>query len=120
MEIADHLICFLRNLYAGQEATVRIGHGYLAYTQSTSCKMPGWMKLKQESKLPGEMSITSDMQMTLPYGRKLKGIKEILMKMKEESEKADLKLNIQKPKIMASSPISSVQSLSRVQLFATP
>ena len=42
------------------------------------------------------------------------------MKMKEESEKADLKLNIQKPKIMASSPISSVQSLSRVQLFATP
>ena len=58
--------------------------------------------------------------MTLPYGRKLKGIKEILMKMKEESEKADLKLNIQKPKIMASSPISSVQSLSRVQLFATP
>ena len=58
--------------------------------------------------------------MTPPYGRKLKGIKEILMKMKEESEKADLKLNIQKPKIMASSPISSVQSLSRVQLFATP
>ena len=39
---------------------------YLTYMQSTSCKMPGWMKLKQESKLPGEMSITSDMQMTLP------------------------------------------------------
>ena len=39
---------------------------YLTYMQSTSCKMPGWMKLKQESKLPGEISITSDMQMTLP------------------------------------------------------
>ena len=47
-------------------------------------------------------------------------LKSLLMKVKEESEKADLKLNIQKTKIMASSPISSVQSLSRVQLFATP
>ena len=42
------------------------------------------------------------------------------MKVKEESEKADLKLNIQKPKIMASSPISSVQSLSHVRFFSTP
>ena len=93
---------------------------YLTYMQSTSYEMLDWMKHKLESRLQGEISITSDMQMTPPYGRKLKGIKEILMKMKEESEKADLKLNIQKPKIMASSPISSVQSLSRVQLFATP
>ena len=37
---------------------------YLAYMQSTSCKMPGWMKHKLESRLPGEISITSDMQMT--------------------------------------------------------
>ena len=47
-------------------------------------------------------------------------LKSLLMKVKEESEKADLKLNIQKTKIMASSPISSVQSLSRVRPFATP
>ena len=53
-------------------------------------------------------------------GRNEEELKSLLMKVKEESEKADLKLNIQKTKIMASSPISSVQSLSRVQLFATP
>jgi len=39
---------------------------YSTYMQSTSCKMLGWMKLKLESRLPGEISITSDMQMTLP------------------------------------------------------
>ena len=43
---------------------------YLNYMQSKSCKMPGWMKHKLESRLPGEISITSDMQMTPPYGRK--------------------------------------------------
>ena len=43
---------------------------YLSYMQSTSCEMPGWMKHKLESKLLGEISITSDMQMTPPYGRK--------------------------------------------------
>ena len=43
---------------------------YLTYMQNTSCEMPGWMKHKLESKLPGEISITSDMQMTQPYGRK--------------------------------------------------
>ena len=47
-------------------------------------------------------------------------IKSLLMNVKKESEKAGLTLNIQKTKIMASSPISSVQSLSHVQLFATP
>ena len=47
-------------------------------------------------------------------------LKSLLMKVKEESEKAGLKLNIQKTKIMASGPISSVQSLSHVRLFATP
>ena len=69
MGIPDHLICLLRNLYEGQEATVRTGHGTadwfqigkenvkavychpacLTYIQSTSCKMPGWMKHKLES-----------------------------------------------------------------------
>ena len=68
MGIPDHLTCLLRNLYAGQEATVRTGHGkqtgsklgkeyirnvychlsYLAYMQNTSCEMPGWIKHKLE------------------------------------------------------------------------
>ena len=43
---------------------------YLTYMQSTSCKMPGWMKHDLESRLLGEISITSDMQMIPPYGRK--------------------------------------------------
>ena len=43
---------------------------YLTYMQSTSCEMPGWMKHKLESRSPGEISITSDMEMTPPYGRK--------------------------------------------------
>ena len=45
---------------------------YLTYTQSTSCEMPGWMKHKLESRLQGEISITSDMQMTLPLWQKVK------------------------------------------------
>ena len=78
MEIPDHLVYLLRNLCAGQEATVRtrhrttdwfqIGkgvrqgvycpHTYLTYLQSTSCEMLGWMKHKLESRLLGEISIT--------------------------------------------------------------
>ena len=76
---------------------------YLTYMQSTSCEMPGWIKHKLESRLLGEISITSDMQMTPEE------LKSLLMKVKEESEKAGLKLNIQKMKIMASSPITSWQ-----------
>ena len=45
---------------------------YLTYMQSTSCEMPGWMKHKLESRLPGEISITSDMQMTPPLWQKAK------------------------------------------------
>ena len=45
---------------------------YLTYMPSTSCKMPGWMKHKLESRLLGEMSITSDMQMTPPLWKKAK------------------------------------------------
>ena len=81
---------------------------YLTYMQSTSCEMPGWMKHKLESKLPGEISVTSDMQMTPPLWQKVKNW-SLLVKVKEESEKAGLKLNIQKTKIMASSPITSWQ-----------
>ena len=43
---------------------------YLTYIQSTSCKMPDWMKHKLESRLPGEISVTSDIQMTLPLWKK--------------------------------------------------
>ena len=83
MGIPDHLTCLLRNLNAGQEATVRTGQGttdwfktgqkivychpaYLTYMQSTSFEMLGWMKHKLESRLPGGISITSDIQMTPP------------------------------------------------------
>ena len=45
---------------------------YFTYMQSTSCKMPGWMKHKLESRLPGEISITSDTQMKLPLWQKVK------------------------------------------------
>ena len=61
------------------------------------------MKHKLESRLPGEISITSDMQMTPPLWQKV----SLLMKVKEESEKAGLKLNIQKTKTTASSPNTS-------------
>ena len=84
---------------------------YLTYMQSTSCEMPSWMKHKLESRLPEEVSITSDMQMTPPLQRaeSEEELKSLLMKMKEESEKSCLKLNIWKTKIMASSPITSQQ-----------
>ena len=45
---------------------------YLTYTQSTSCEMPGWMKHRLESRLPGAISVTSDMQMTPPLWQKVK------------------------------------------------
>ena len=69
--------------------------------------MLDWMTHKLESRLPGEISITSDMQMTPPLWQKVKKLKSLLMKVKEESEKVGLKLNIQKTKIMASGPITS-------------
>ena len=70
---------------------------HLTYMQSTSCKMLGWMKHKLESRLLGEISITSDMQMIYhSNGRKKEELKNLLMKVKEESEKVGLKLNIQK------------------------
>ena len=92
MGIPDHLSCLLRNLYAGQEATVRTEHGtrtgsklgkeyvkaaycypaHLTYTQSTSCEMPGWMKHKPESRLLEEIPVTSDTQMTPPLRWKAK------------------------------------------------
>ena len=70
----------------------------------------GWRKHKVESRLPGEISITSDIQMIPPQGRKVEELNSLLMKVKEESEKVGLKLNIQKTKIMASGPITSWQT----------
>ena len=92
MGILDHLTCLLRNLYAGQEATLELDMeqqtgsklgkeyikavychpAYLTYMQSTSCEIPGWMKHKLESSVPGEIPVTSDMQMTPPLWQKVK------------------------------------------------
>ena len=92
MGMTDLLTCLLRHLYAAEEATVRTGFGkktgsklekkyikavycqpaYLSYMQNASCEMPGWMKHKLESRKPGEISITSDMQMTPPLWQKVK------------------------------------------------
>ena len=70
--------------------------------------MLDWMKHKLESRLLGEISITSDMQMTPPLlAESEEELKTLLMKVKVESEKVGLKLNIQKTKIMASGPIIS-------------
>ena len=84
---------------------------YLTYMQSTSCEMPGWMKHKLESRLPGEISTTLDMQMTPPLfmAESEEELKSLLMKVKVESEKVGLKLNFQKTKIVASGPITSWQ-----------
>ena len=73
--------------------------------QSTSREMPDLMKHKLESRWPEEISITSDTQMTPPLW-----LKSLLMKVKEEREKAGLELNIQKTKIMASGSITSLQT----------
>ena len=87
---------------------VKAVYCHLAYMQSTSCEMPGWMKHKLESRLLGEIPITSHMQMTPPLWQKVKrNSKSLLMKVKVESERVALKLNIQKMKIMAFGPITS-------------
>ena len=92
MGISYHLTCLLRNLYAGQEATVRTGHGTTDWFQigkgvHQGCivspylfnlyaghimRNTGWRKHKLESRLPGEIPITSDMQMTPPLWQKVK------------------------------------------------
>ena len=105
MGIPDPLTCFLTNLHAGQEVTVELDMeqqtgsklggeyvkavychpAYLTYIQSTSCKMPGWMKHELESRLLGEISIISDMLMTTPLRQKAKRTKEPL----DESERGE-------------------------------
>ena len=82
---------------------------YLTYMQSTSCEMPGWMKHKLESRLPGETTRTSAMQMTPPNDRKWRGTKEPLYYSEGREWKFSLKLNIQKVKNLAPGPITSWQ-----------
>ena len=116
MGIPDCLAYLLRNLYAGQEATVRLDMeqqtgsklqkkyikavychlAYLTYMQSTSCEMPGWMNHKLESILLGEISITSYGDNTTLMAESKEEIKSILMRVKEESEKTGLKLSIKR------------------------
>ena len=73
------------------------------------------MKHKLESRLPGEISMTSDMQMA----ESEEDLKSLLMKVKEESEKVGIKLNIQKTKIMASGPITSWQIVGKTMEIVT-
>ena len=98
MGVSDHLTYFLRNLYAGQEATVRTGYGttdcfkagkvqqvychlaYITYMQSTLCEMWSWMNHKLESRVLGEISITSEIQMISLRAEKGRGTKEPLDK----------------------------------------
>ena len=67
---------------------------YLTYMQRASCKMLDWVKHKLESRLPGEISITSDADDITLTAEREEELKNLLMKVKEESEKGGLKLNI--------------------------
>ena len=83
---------------------------YLMSMQNTLWEMLGWMKHKLESRFPGKILITPDVQMTPPVWQESEEEqKSLLMKVKDKSEKVSLELNIQKNKAMASSPITSLQ-----------
>ena len=130
MGIPEHLTCLLRNLYAGQEATVRTGHGTTAWLQIgtevrqgcilSPClfnfyaeyimRNAGLEEAQAGIKIAGRninsLRYADDTTVTAESEEELKSL---LMKVKEESEKVGLKLNIQKMKIMASGPITSWQ-----------
>ena len=127
MGIPDHLTCLLRNLYAGQEATVRTGHGTTDWFQTCkrvcqSCilspclfnlyakyimRNAGLDEAQAGIKIAGRninnLRYTDD---TTLMAESKEELESLLMKVKEESEKVGLKLNIQKTKIMASGPIT--------------
>ena len=128
--IPDHLICLLRNLYAGREATVRTGLGTMEWFQIGKGLCPGCIMSPCLLNLYAEYIMRSARLDEAQAGIKAAGryisnfreaddttlmaeskqeLKSFLMKVKEESEKAGLKPNIQKTKIMASSPITSWQ-----------
>ena len=128
MGIPDHLPRLLRNLYAGQEATVRTGHGTTDWLQTgkgvrqgcilSPClfnfyaeyimRNAGLEETQTGIKIAGRninnLRYADDITLVAESKEELKNL---LMKVKEESEKAGLKLNIQKTKIMASGPITS-------------
>ena len=124
----DHLTCLLRNLYAGQEASVRTGHGTTDWFQSGKGVHQGCILslclfnffaeyLTQNARLDEAQAGIKIARRNINNHRYAdhttltaeseEELKKLLMKMKEESEKVGLKLNIQKTKIMASSPITS-------------
>ena len=130
MGIPDHLTCLLRNLYAGQEATVRTGHGTTDWFQIGKRVRQGCILSPCLFNLCAEYIIRNAGLEEAQAGIKIVGrninnlryaddttlmpeseeeLKSFLMKVKEESEKVGLKLNIQKTKIMASGPITSRQ-----------
>ena len=130
MGIPDHLTCRLRNLYAGQEATVRTGHGTTDWSQIGNGVRQGCILSPCLFNLYAEYIMRNagleEAQAGLKIARRninkfryaddttlmaeSEGeLKSLLMKVKEESEKVGLKLNIQKTKIMASGPITSWQ-----------
>ena len=129
MEIADHLTCLLRNLYSGQEATVRTRHGTTEWFQIGKGVRQGCilsprlynlyaeyiMRNARLHEAQAEINTSGRNVNNLRYAddttlmAESEELKSFLMKVKEESEKVDLKLNIQKTKIMASSPITSWQ-----------
>ena len=126
MGIPDHPICLLRNLYAGQEATVRIRHRTIDWFQIGKgvCQVlslclfslyteyimrnDGLEETQAGTKIAGRtinhLRYADDTTLTAESEEELKSL---LMKVKEESEKVGLKINIQKTKIMASGPITS-------------
>ena len=129
--IPDHLTCLLRNLYAGQEATVRTRHGTTDWFQIGKGVGQGCILLPCLFNLYAECIMRNAGLNEAQVGIKIvrrninnlrhaddttlmaesrEELKSFLMKVKEESEKAGLKLNIQKTKIMASSPITSGQT----------
>ena len=130
MGIPDHLTCLLRNLYAGQEATVRTGHGTTDWFQTGKGVCQGCILSPCLFNLYAEYIMRKAALEEAQTGIKIAGrninhlryaddstfmaeseeeLKSLLMKVKEESEKVGLKLNIQKMKIMASGPITSWQ-----------
>ena len=129
MGIPAHLTCLLRNLYAGQEATVRTGHGPTDWFQIGKGVHQGCISSPCLSNLYAEYIMRNAGLDDAQTGIKIAGrnisnvryaydttlkaeseeLKSLLMKVKEENEKVGLKLNIQKTKIMASGPITSWQ-----------
>ena len=130
MGIPDHLTCLLRNLYAGQEATVRTGHGTMDWFQTRKGVHQGCILSSCLLNLYAEYIIQNAGLDEAQAGIKIAGrninnlryaddtplmveseeeLKSLLMKVKGKNEKAGLKLNIQKMKIMVSGPIISWQ-----------